>query len=166
MSMPRKVAVYLDKSKFSFAQIEHDKVYTAKGLAAKLHCSQDSLVKNILVRMDGELAMVLLPASEKIDVQALRAETNIHNLKLLSEREIEEEFPDYDLGEIPPFANLLNCKIYLSDHLLRSETLYFNVGTYTDAIACKTKDYIQLEHPKIVNFSEKYNEFNDIRWHM
>lgn len=166
MSIPRNIAVFLDKTKFVFAQIEHDKAYTAKGLAAKINCSQDKLVKNIIVRMDGELAMVLLPASEKIDIQMLREEINIHNIKLLTEREMRKEFPEYDLGEVPPFASINKCKLYLSDHLLRSDTLYFNVGSYTDAISCKTRDYIKLEHPVIVNFSEKYNEYNDVRWHL
>jgi len=165
MSMSRKLSNFLEKKHFNYAHIEHSKAVTASALAAKLRCPQACLAKNIVVNIDGRLYMALLPASEKIDLHALKDETRAHHLNIASERELKEVFPDCDLGAIPAFGNFYDFKVIISDHLLKSEKIYFNAGTYTDAIMCRTDEFIKMVHPVIANFSEKHVEYDDIRWH-
>ncbi len=165
MSISKKLSNFLEKKHFNYAHIEHSKALTASALAARLKCPQDCLAKNIIVKIDGNLYMALLPASEKIDLHALRDETKSHHLNLVSEAELMNVFPECDLGAVPAFGNLYEYKVIISDHLLKSEKIYFNAGTYTDAIMCRTDEFIKLVHPVIANFSQKHVEYDDMRWH-
>jgi Ala-tRNA(Pro) deacylase len=165
MSITKKLSNFLEKKHFNYAHIEHSKAITATALAAKLRCPPGCLAKNVLVKIDGKLFMALLPASEKIDLHALKDETKAHHVHLVSEKELKESFPDCDLGAVSAFGNYYDHKVIISDHLLHSEKIYFHGGTYTDAIMCRTDEFLKLVHPVIASFSAKHVEYDDMRWH-
>ena len=70
-----KVRVFLDAHAVKYVVISHSKAYTAQGIAAISHISGRELAKTVIVKLDGDLAMVVLPASYQVDLEALRRAT-------------------------------------------------------------------------------------------
>ena len=58
-----KVRAFLDEHHIKYVVISHSKAYTAQGIAAIAHIPGQELAKTVIVKLDGALAMAVLPAS-------------------------------------------------------------------------------------------------------
>ena len=67
-----KVRAFLDEHHIKYVVISHSKAYTAQGIAAIAHIPGQELAKTVIVKLDGALAMAVLPASYQVDL--LRAQ--------------------------------------------------------------------------------------------
>src|SRR5258705_4486385 len=122
-----RVKEFLDTNHVNYSTIFHPTSYTAQGTAATAHVSGNELAKTIIVNVDGQLAMAVLPASAQLDLVAFKKLTHVRSAYLASELEFDEKFPDCDLGAMPPFGNLYNIPVYV-DEKLSQEEIAFNAG--------------------------------------
>ena len=73
MPLIPKLQAYLSAQGVKYTTLYHSAAYTAQELAAMLHVAGRELAKTVIVKMDGQFAMVVLPASHRIDFQRLSA---------------------------------------------------------------------------------------------
>jgi Ala-tRNA(Pro) deacylase len=59
----KKLKEFLDKQKIKYVSICHSAAYTAQEIAAIAHIPGKELAKTVMVKLDGKMAMVVLPAS-------------------------------------------------------------------------------------------------------
>jgi prolyl-tRNA editing enzyme YbaK/EbsC (Cys-tRNA(Pro) deacylase) len=69
----QKLQEFLDDHDVKYVVISHSVAYTAQGVAALTHISGKELAKTVIVKIDGALAMALLPASLHVDLSRLRS---------------------------------------------------------------------------------------------
>ncbi len=67
-----RVKEFLDTNHVNYSTISHPTSYTAQGTAATAHVSGNELAKTIIVNLDGQLAMAVLPASAQLDLVAFK----------------------------------------------------------------------------------------------
>ena len=60
-----KVKAFLDIHGTKYVVTSHSRAFTAQGIAAIAHVSERELAKTVIVKLDGDLAMVVLPAPTK-----------------------------------------------------------------------------------------------------
>jgi Ala-tRNA(Pro) deacylase len=68
----RKLKEFLDSNKIKYDTIMHTPSYTAQEIAASAHLSGKEVAKTVLVKIDGKMTMIVLPASSKIDLGLLK----------------------------------------------------------------------------------------------
>ena len=68
----RKLKEFLDREKVKYVSIVHSPAFTAQEVAASAHVTGKELAKTVIVKLDGEMAMAVLPANRKIVLQDLR----------------------------------------------------------------------------------------------
>jgi Ala-tRNA(Pro) deacylase len=149
----RKLKEFLDSNKIKYDTIIHAPSYSAQEIAASAHISGKEVAKTVLVKIDGKMAMVVLPASSKIDLGLLKKKVGADKVELAEEREFEIRFPDCDLGAMPPFGNLYGMDVFVADKLTRDEEIAFNAGSHTELIKLAYKDFDKLVHPKRAHIS-------------
>jgi Ala-tRNA(Pro) deacylase len=149
----RKLKEFLDSNKIKYDTIMHTPSYTAQEIAASAHLSGKEVAKTVLVKIDGKMTMIVLPASSKIDLGLLKKKVGADKVELAAEREFERRFPDCDLGAMPPFGNLYGMDVFVADKLTRDVEIAFNAGSHTELIKLAYKDFEKLVHPKIANIS-------------
>lgn len=71
----KKLKEFLDNEKIKYVSIVHSPAYTAQQVAASAHVTGRELAKTVIVQLDGEVAMAVLPANRKIVLQDLREVT-------------------------------------------------------------------------------------------
>ena len=111
------------------------------------------MVKTVMVKINGKMAMAILPASYHVDFNMLKEITGEENLRLASESEFKDMFPDCEVGAMPPFGNLYGMEVYAALSLTDDEEIAFNAGTHTEVIRMEYKDFERLVKPKILKFS-------------
>ena len=150
-----KLKAFLDQNNVRYIQISHSKAYTAQAIAALAHVPGRELAKTVIVRVNGKLAMAVLPASFQVDLQRLRTGLGADDVQLATEYEFEESFPDCEVGAMPPFGNLYDMPVYVEQSLARDEEIAFNAGSHKELIRLAYADFERLVNPVVLEFSRK-----------
>lgn len=137
----------LDQSGVSYHSISHIADYRANRIARAIDVPADMFAKTVILRVDGQLCMAVLPASEYIDLDNLRQEFGTNAIELADEDDIRMAFPDCDIGAMPPFGALYGMEVYVSPELRSDEEIIFNAGRHGDAVQMRYQDYEQLARP-------------------
>jgi len=148
-----KVKAFLDSHRIRYVGISHSKAYTAQGIAAIAHISGKELAKTVIVKLDGDLAMAVLPASFQVDLDALRRLTGVCTAELATESEFKRHFPDCETGAMPPFGNLYGIPVYVDETLTEDHEIAFNAGSHYELIKMAYADFVQLVKPEVMAFS-------------
>ncbi len=141
---------FLEKHRVKYVSIKHSPAFTAQELAAAAHIPGKDVAKTVIVKLDGEMAMVVLPAPEMIRMNHLRSETGAGQVELASEEEFKGRFPDCEVGAMPPFGNLYDMRTLVEESLTEDEEIAFNAGTHTELIRMSYADYAELVKPEVL----------------
>ena len=148
-----KLRKFLDQNKVKYTIISHSEAYSAQEVAASAHIPGREMAKTVMVKMDGKMSMVVLPASYRIDFDLLKKASGAKNVELASESEFKEIFPECDLGAMPPFGNLYGMEVYSAEKLTEDKEIAFNAGSYTELIRLSYGDFEKLVKPKVLKLS-------------
>ena len=149
----QKLKDFLDSNNIQYITINHSKAFTAQKLAAATHISGWEIAKTVIVKVDGKMAMAVLPASTRINLDTLKKVTGTQNVALATESEFAGLFPECETGAMPPFGNLYNLDVYVAKDLAKDEEIAFNAGTHTEMIKMYYKDFERLVSPKLTEFT-------------
>ena len=149
----KKLKKFLDDNNVQYVTITHSQAFTAQKIAASAHIPGKDLAKTVIVKIDGRMAMAVLPGSYRIDMKTLQEVTGSHNVVLATEEEFKTMFPDCETGAMPPFGNLFDMEVFVASSLAEDEDIAFNAGTHTELIKLSFADYKRLVNPHILTFS-------------
>ncbi|MGB5491804.1 MAG: YbaK/EbsC family protein [Woeseiaceae bacterium] len=153
-TMPaQQLKSFLDKHHVKYNTISHSPEYTAQRTAQRAHIPGKELAKTVIVKVDGEFAMAVLPASMHVSLNRLKKATGADNAEIASEAEFECLFPDCELGAMPPFGNLYDMGVYVAEQLSEDDEIAFNAGSHTELVQIAYSDFDKLVHPKVVALS-------------
>lgn len=141
---------YLEENHVKYVTVSHSPAFTAQEIAASAHVPGKELAKTVMVKVDGEMLMVVLPATERIDLELLREATGSKKVELAREEEFTKLFPECERGAMPPFGNLWNMKTLVDQQLREDERIAFNAGTLTELIQLSYSDYERLVEPTVL----------------
>ncbi|MCB0589369.1 MAG: YbaK/EbsC family protein, partial [Phaeodactylibacter sp.] len=127
----QKLKAFLDSQKVKYLSISHSEAFTAQQVAASAHIPGKELAKTVMVKVDGKMAMAVLPASHQVDFRQLKKTTGAGNVELADEEDFKGFFPECELGAMPPFGNLYNMDVYVAERLSEDEEIAFNAGSHT-----------------------------------
>jgi Ala-tRNA(Pro) deacylase len=148
----QKLMDFLDEQKVKYVAVTHSPAYTAQEIAAAAHIPGKEMAKTVMVKIDGEMAMVVLPASMKVDFGRLLDATGADEVELAQEREFRDLFPGCDVGAMPPFGNLFGIRTFVAEELTEDEEIAFNAGSATEVIRLAYRDFERLVKPRVLPF--------------
>lgn len=143
----------LDRNGVQYESIVHLPAYTAQGIAAMTHISGKELAKTVIVKLDGALAIAVVPASHRIDLRLLQAATGAATAALATEEEFKDAFPGCETGAMPPFAGLYGLPLMVDETVTHDQEIVFNAGSHTELMRLAYEDFARLEKPKVLRFS-------------
>ena len=152
----KKLKEFLDLQHIKYITIRHSRAYTAQETAEMAHISGKELAKTVMVKVNGKMAMAVLPADEQVDLELLKSNAHARTASLASEAEFTDLFPQCETGAMPPFGNLYNQDVYVEESLAADEFIAFNAGSHAELIQLHYSDYAKLVEPKVIRMSTRY----------
>lgn len=149
----QKLKKFLDDNGIQYVSVIHSPTYTAQEVAARVHISGRLLAKTVIIKMDGKMAMAVLPASLQIDFDYLRKETGASTVELATEEEFKDLFPGCELGAMPPFGNLYDMPVFTDHSLSEDEEIAFSAGTHSELVKLRFEDFKRLVRPTMVRMT-------------
>jgi Ala-tRNA(Pro) deacylase len=149
------VKKYLDMRRVPYEHHIHATAFTAQQLAAAERVPGAMVAKTVVVKADNRFVMAVLPASTRVDLPALRRALSASDVRLATESEFQELFPDSDVGAMPPFGNLYGVPVCAEESLTKDREILFSAGTHHDAIRMTYQDFSRLVEPKVCSFASR-----------
>jgi Ala-tRNA(Pro) deacylase len=144
---------FLDQNNVKYVAITHSTAYTTQEIAALTHTKGKNLAKTVIIKIDGRLAMTVLPACYQVDLGLLRESTGAKTIALAGEPEFRAQFPGCETGAMPPFGNLYNMDVFADLTLARNREIAFNAGSHKELIRLDYEDFARLAKPKLIRLA-------------
>lgn len=155
MKCQEQLEQYLREHQAGYQIQHHPQAYTAQQIAQCEHISGKRVAKSVVVTADNKRALLVLPASERIDFNKVRDLLNAQNVQLSGEQDLRQLFANCEVGATPPFGNLYTLPIYVEQSLTRQECIVFPIGTYTETMSLAYADFERLARPTVAEFAQK-----------
>ncbi len=146
---------FLDRKNVKYTSIRHSPAYTAQEIASSAHIRGRELAKTVIAKLDGEMKMIVLPASLKVDLDALKTATGAEDVELATENEFRDRFPGCETGAMPPFGNLYDMEVLVASSLAEDDTIAFNAGSHTELFQMAYEDFENLVKQEVLDISRR-----------
>jgi Ala-tRNA(Pro) deacylase len=152
MGILSKLQELLDQNHVEYRHTAHPTAYTAREVAAVEHIPACEIAKTVVFLSEKGYAMAVLCADSVVDLEQLRLNLGLSRLRLATEAELGELFPQCELGAMPPVGNLFNLPVYVDSRLSSQEAIAFNAGTHRDVVHMRFRDFERVVNPAILPF--------------
>ncbi len=147
--IPERIDSYLRARHLNYDHLMHARAVPAQQLAAVEHVSGSRVAKPVVVVLDGAMALAVVSAMQRVDLEALARATGAADARVVPESQFAERFWPCEAGAEPPLG-LFGLPIYVDEGLAREPSLVMRGGTHEDAIAIDTREWLESEHVRAV----------------
>ncbi len=160
----KELKEYLDSNNVKYIGISHSQAFTAEDIAATAHIPIKELAKTVMVKVDGNIIMTVIPACEMVSFKKLKKILGANKVELAEEDDFKNAFSTCELGAMPPFGNLYNVEVLVASSLTQDKIIAFNAGNHRELIKLEYLDFERLVKPKIMDFSIMKRSPHDDHW--
>lgn len=153
MPIPRTLKSRLDREHVHYDILNHSRTDRARAVAETLHLPEQSVAKVVIVKVKERFISMVLLATTKVDFQRLRGIFGTHRVRLATEEELAQLFPDCEVGAMPPLGTLYGLPVYVDRSLVGDEEIVFDGGTHSEAIRMRYWDFSALVFPTVTEFN-------------
>ena len=150
----KQLKEFLDGAGVKYVVVTHAPAYTAQEIAASAHIPGKDLAKTVMVKLDGKMAMAVLPANLVVDFAGLKATSGATDASLATESDFRSLFPECEVGAMPPFGNLYGVPVYVDNSLAEDDEIAFNAGSHKELFRMAYNDFERLVKPRTGNFGK------------
>ena len=144
---------FLDRGRVNYAHTKHPRTFTAAETAFAEHVSPHKLAKTVVYATALGYGLAVLPADYQIHLETLGAFLNDPGIRLASEAEMVQLFPECEVGAMPPLGNLFHLPVIVDTSIAEQEFVVFNAGTHEDVIHMSYGDFRRLVNPAVGRFT-------------
>ncbi|HET7225669.1 MAG TPA: YbaK/EbsC family protein [Candidatus Eisenbacteria bacterium] len=147
MAIGSRLQKLLHDNEVSYQVLPHAEAMTAPEAAQAAHIPGRQLAKVVALHDSaGFRFLVVIPATEHVDLERFSRITGGRTVSLVPEHELPELFPDCELGAMPPFGHLYGIRTFL-DGCLKGPFITFAGGNHRELVHMRLEDLESLEHP-------------------
>jgi len=139
------VTDHLGKRGVPFEVISHEQAYTSIDEARALGLTADEVLKSVLLKTRSGRVLAVLPGSRRLGKHEMEDALGDKHARFATEEELERDFPDYELGALPPIGSLLGMPTLVDPEVMRHETVVFAAGTRAESVRIRTEDLFRDE---------------------
>ncbi len=164
VKLPVKLQGLLDQHKAKYGVLQHRTVFTAFDASQTLKVEPASIAKTLIVQLDRDLAIAVIPGDCNLDVGKLKKVVNAERktagqpaakkVALVTERTITNKITD-KAGAVVPIGALYKLPTYADKALLKQKKLIINAGSFTTSLEISGSTYTKLAQPIVGVFCKK-----------
>lgn len=149
------VSGYLTAHGVEHQVIEHEEAVTAAGEARAASVPLEEAAKTIVVRDQGAYLLAVIPASERLDMHKLRNLLGAtRSLRLASEEEMAQTFPEFEVGAVPPVATMVVAGEIVDSELMRPARILCGGGDHRHSVLLDPRKLVELAHARVGDICE------------
>ncbi len=123
-----------------FESIPHEKAVTCIGEARALGIEADEVLKTVVLDTSRGHALVVVPGARRLDMKRVEEAVGDKHAHLSTEEELKDQFPEIELGAMPPLGSIIGATTIADPKVLAHETVVFAAGTQTESVKLRAAD--------------------------
>ena len=116
---------YLDANKIRYSHSTHAPAQTALDVADAERMPAHELAKTVVYFGDTGYGMAVVPADDLVDLGEVGRILGLSFIRLASEIELRELFPDCELGAMAPFGTFHDLPVIVDKQIAQNEFIAF-----------------------------------------
>jgi Ala-tRNA(Pro) deacylase len=110
---------------------EHEPAFTAQGTARAEGVDPHTFAKVVgVVADDGRQALIVLDATDHVDLRKARQLQGSGHIRLMTEAELSSLAPDCEVGAVPAVGTLFGVPTFADYAVREDEQISFNAGSH------------------------------------
>lgn len=143
----------LDQAGVTYEVLPHAHTERAADEARALGLSANEVAKTLIVTSPEGNVRAVLPASERIDLRKLgelqgESRKDVH---LASEDALRRDYPEFELGAVPPVGGAHGDRVIVDQRLAELETIVLEAGSHDESIRMPTNELIRVTQAQIAD---------------
>ena len=146
------VTSFLEEAGVDFDVLEHGHTERAVDEAAALGIGPEEVAKTLVLVAPSGNVRAVLAASERIDVRKVAAVLGVGGKKvqLASEDDLARDYPDFELGAVPPFGGH-GDQVIVDERLAGRDSVVLEAGTHERSVRLKAADLVRLTQAQVAD---------------
>lgn len=141
----------LDARGIPYELLEHPRTDRAVDEAKALGLPPHEVAKTIVVTTGERNVRVVLPASERIDMHKLREVLDAgKELHLLTEEDLEREYPEFELGAVPPLGGP-DDELIVDARVADKREVVFEAGSHEASVRVAAASLVSLPGARVAD---------------
>src|ERR1700750_1559980 len=104
-----QVTEHLQTHGVPFEAIAHQQAYTSIAEVRALGINASEVLKTVAMRAAGGWALMAVRAPCRLDMHLVQPAVGDRHVRLATEQELLRDFPDIELGALPPLGSLVRA---------------------------------------------------------
>ena len=147
---------FLDDKGVAHEVIEHGRTERAAEEAKATHRRPEAVAKTVVLRDAAEYVLAVIPASERLDLHKVRDALGASKgLRLATEDEMAEDFPDLEVGAMPPIGPGLPAAEVIDPRLLDLDRILCAGGDHKHSIAVDPREVARVTGARTADIVEE-----------
>ena len=149
---------WLAKQGIEYEVHRHAEAFTAQASASAEGIDARTFAKVVgIMTDDGRRVLLVLDATDHLDLRKARETLGARQVRLLSETELANLAPDCEVGAIPAVGPLFGLPMY-ADHAVREDTaISFNAGNHRDSVRVERAAWERASAVRYADLAEESN---------
>jgi Ala-tRNA(Pro) deacylase len=148
-----RVSEHLDAEGIAHEIVEHERALSAASEAIASGVRPDNAAKSVLLRGEGGYTLIVIPASDRLDLAKVAEllDTSRAATRLATEDEMAADFPDFELGAIPPLGEMLPAPEIVDRRVLDHERVLCNAGDHTHSVLLDPREIVRVADAQVAD---------------
>jgi Ala-tRNA(Pro) deacylase len=140
----------------AFDLIEHARTERATAEARAANLPAEQTAKTVVLRTPAGCRLAIVPASERLDLHKVCdvLELGRQDVRLASEAEMASDFPEYDVGAIPPIGPRTPAELF-DRRLLEYSRVLCPAGDHQHSILLNPDEIVRVSGVRVVDVCEE-----------
>jgi Ala-tRNA(Pro) deacylase len=143
MAVAQTVEDLLAKHGIGYDLVSHPHSGSSHESAEAAHVNEDHIAKAVIVKDEFGYAMVVVPASNWVEIEHLRKELK-RDFHLATEDQLAELFSDCEAGAVPPLGPAYGIETFLDQALSSLANVYFEAGDHEKLVHTSGENFRTL----------------------
>lgn len=150
------VCGYLDENGVEYEVVDHAERFTAAAEARAAGVGPEDAAKEVVLRAGGAYVLAVIPASERLDFQkARRLLDGEQRPRLATEAEIAADFPEFELGALPPFGPIHDIPEIVDRRLLDHDRVLCAGGDHRHSLSIDPNEIVRIGNARVADLCEE-----------
>ena len=141
--IPALIEEHLRQHHHGYEHRVHAAAMTAQDLAAVEHVKGRKVAKPVIVRIEDELAIAVIRATDRVNLAAIEEATG-RPAEIAAEGAFSEFFRPCETGAEPALG-MFGLPIFVDEKLVQEDTIVMPAGTHSDAVELSTSEWLVCE---------------------
>ena len=150
------VSHFLREAGIAHDVVAHQPTYSAIQEARVTHEEPRHTAKTLLLHDRDGWRLAVIPANRRLDMaKARRLLGGTTHLRLATEKEMQEVFPAFDVGALPPVGPQLPLPEAVDVRLIYRERVLCAGGDHRHAVRLDPRDLVRISEPRVGDLCER-----------